>query len=100
MKKSHIRHIFVSEKVLGHHRLKALHIHDNNYLNDDHTVPFLGKMDRESICKALADIDCDGVFTYETYPCSDHPPHELLSDALRFIHAAGRYLTDKIEKYR
>ena len=85
--------------ALGHDRLKALHIHDNNYLNDDHTVPFLGKMDWESTCKALADINYEGVFTYETYPCSDHLPAELLPDALRFIHSVGRYLINKIENY-
>ena len=56
-------------------------------------------MDWEGICKALADISYDGVFTYETYPCSDHLPAELLPDALRFIHSVGRYLINKIENY-
>lgn len=83
--------------ALGHDRLKALHIHDNCYILDEHTSPFLGKMDWESICKALSDINYDGVFTFETYLLSDHMPHELMPDALRFIHAVGRHLIKKIK---
>lgn len=86
--------------ALGHDRLKALHIHDNNYLNDNHIVPFMGKMDWDSICKALADINYDGVFTYESYLCSTHLPAELALDALKYMHAVGRYLINKIESFK
>ena len=85
--------------ALGHDRLKALHIHDNNYIIDQHTIPFNGKMDWESICKALADIEYDGVFTYETYLLSDHMPNELMPDVLKLIHSVGRYLIKRIEYY-
>jgi sugar phosphate isomerase/epimerase len=45
--------------------LHALHVHDNDYIDDRHTLPGLGRMDWEEIMKALAEIDYDGDFTYE-----------------------------------
>ena len=56
-------HDFV--RALGHDRLKALHIHDNNYQEDDHILPYMGKMDWVELAKALGEIDYDGYFTYE-----------------------------------
>ena len=50
---------------LGHDRLGALHIHDNDYLGDLHLLPYLGKLDWDDIAKALGEIDYQGDFTYE-----------------------------------
>jgi sugar phosphate isomerase/epimerase len=44
-------------KALGHDRLGALHVHDNNFVNDLHTLPFLYKLDWEAICTAIRDIN-------------------------------------------
>ena len=52
-------------KVLGN-RLQALHIHDNDYLDDMHTLPGLSEMNWDEIVKALARIDYKGDFTLET----------------------------------
>ena len=52
-------------RVLGN-RLQALHIHDNDYLDDMHTLPGLSEMNWSEIMKALADIDYKGDFTFET----------------------------------
>lgn len=86
--------------ALGHDRLKALHIHDNNYLSDEHVMPYMGKMDWDSICKALADIDYDGVFTYEAHLLRSHLPAELTSATAKYMHEIGRYLINKIESYK
>lgn len=83
--------------ALGHDRLKALHIHDNNYRSDEHTIPFNGKMDWDSICNALADIGYDGVFTYESYLMRDHMPPELAPATVRYMAEVGKYLIGKIE---
>ena len=56
-------HDFV--RALGHDRLKALHIHDNNYQEDDHILPYMGKMDWVELARSLGEIDYDGYFTYE-----------------------------------
>lgn len=52
-------------RVLGD-RLGALHIHDNDYLDDMHTLPGLSEMNFGEIMKALKDIDYKGDFTLET----------------------------------
>lgn len=50
--------------ALGH-RLQALHIHDNDCLNDSHQLPFSMDIDFVPIVKALKDIGYDGYFTLE-----------------------------------
>lgn len=52
-------------RVLGN-RLQALHIHDNDYLDDMHTLPGLSEMNFDEIMKALKNIDYTGDFTLET----------------------------------
>ena len=46
-------------------RLQALHIHDNDCLNDTHQLPFTMDIDFEPIVKALKDIGYKGYFTLE-----------------------------------
>ena len=46
-------------------RLQALHIHDNDQLNDSHQIPFSMKMDFNAIVTALKEIGYSGYFTLE-----------------------------------
>ena len=85
-------------RTLGKKRLHALHIHDNDYFDDLHTLPTLGDMDWDSITSALADIDYDDSFTFEIVgryltKC----PEELCVDALRYLNAMGNYFVRQIE---
>lgn len=87
--------------ALGHDRLKALHIHDNSAIVDTHTLPYLGgKVDWNETTKALADIDYDGVFTFESFLFYKNFEDDFLPQAARFVHDMGRYLIAKIEKYK
>lgn len=47
------------------HRLQALHIHDNDCLNDSHQIPFSMNIDFVPVVKALKDIGYQGYFTLE-----------------------------------
>ncbi len=53
--------------AIGHDRLGALHIHDNDYVSDTHTAPYDQNcgMNWDNITKALGKIDYKGDFTYE-----------------------------------
>ncbi len=51
-------------KELGH-RLKALHIHDNDLLRDLHQIPFSNSIDFDAVVSALKEIDYKGYFTLE-----------------------------------
>lgn len=87
-------------RVLGGKRLTALHVHDNDYKNDTHTLPYYGKMDWEAITDALAEIKYSGSFTYEAATFYRSLPHEeeIILAALRYMHDMGRFLIKKIEK--
>ena len=52
-------------RALGHRRLTALHVHDNNYMEDLHMPPFTCKLDWKAIAQALHDINYTGDVTLE-----------------------------------
>ena len=52
-------------RILGHDRLQALHIHDNDYTDDQHLIPYAGTIDWPMVTKALGQIDYSGDFTFE-----------------------------------
>ena len=87
-------------RELGHERVKALHIHDNDAVWDRHTLPYLGEIDWEDVCKALAEIDYDGVFTFETLMFLDRFEDDFIPTAVKWLRDMGVYLTEKIEKYK
>ncbi|OGO88508.1 MAG: hypothetical protein A2Y15_01740 [Clostridiales bacterium GWF2_36_10] len=83
-------------RELGHDRLKALHVHDNDFLHDSHTAPFVGKMDWEAITSALAEINYDGDFTFEADFFYNPFPNDLLPVCAKFLHDIGRHLISRI----
>ena len=52
-------------KALGD-KLQALHIHDNDLLNDSHQIPFSMNIDFDSMVKGLKEINYKGYFTLES----------------------------------
>ena len=87
-------------RILGHDRLKALHVHDNDYTNDMHMLPGIGKMDWEEIMKALAEIRYDGEFTYEADRFFISMPHAMMPKAVRLMVDMGRYLIGRFDDYQ
>lgn len=89
-------------RALGHDRLGALHIHDNNYRNDDHALPYTGKINWAEVTRALGEIDYKGDFTYEirmtSLMCAEDPA--LLSLALDYAGRIGRHLVDQVDGNR
>lgn len=87
-------------RSMGGKRITALHIHDNNGIADEHTIPYLRSMDFDSILKALADINYSGNFTYEADYFLKRFPSELFPTLLKFMHDIGRYMISEIERYK
>ena len=85
-------------RALGHDRVGALHVHDNDLYDDLHTTPFVGKINWEEVIQALKDIKYDGHFTYENTLFFKNFPNELLFNCLIFIEKIGRYLIKRIEE--
>lgn len=89
-------------RTLGGNRLHALHVHDNDYLHDNHTLPYFGKMDWNEIMKALAEIGYDGDFTYEVGDAylghfTEEP--ELMRHAYEFMVHTAKHLVKKFDQY-
>lgn len=86
-------------RVLGK-RLGALHIHDNDYRDDMHTLPGLSEMNWDEITKALADVDYKGDFNFETQHFFDSLSYEETETGLKLAAQIGRKMIKKIEGYR
>ena len=96
-------------------RLDGVHIHDNDGRCDEHTAPFLGTTDWDSVIRGLADIDYKGYFTFECdnfpmrgggWPYCRHndepetaklqnPSLELKLMAENYLYETGKYLLEK-----
>ena len=72
--------------------LKALHIHDNDGMDDRHIAPFTGMFHWTKIMTALKKAGYDGELTFELVGFLKKFPNELIPDALRFVVSVGRYL--------
>ena len=83
--------------ALGHDKLKALHIHDNNKLNDLHTLPFTQNINWNQVMNALKSINYDGDFTYEADNFISKFPVELYINASAFMLDVGRYFIKTYE---
>ena len=87
--------------ALGHDRLQALHIHDNNYRADQHLLPYLGKINWLKVTEALGQIDYQGDFTYEV--TNFLPPEmddEFTPTAIKYVADIGRHLCNLVDRNR
>ncbi len=87
-------------RAMGPKRLRALHVHDVDYLHDCHTMPFMHKLDWEAITQALADIGYEGDFTLEADNFVNAFPDSLKAEASAFMAKATRYLADQVDAKR
>ncbi len=90
-------------RELGHDRLGALHVHDNNGRADNHVepmAPFVSSIDWEEVCKALAEIDYKGDFTFEAENIFKNANEQTVDAIAKHLHDIGRYLISRIEYYK
>lgn len=82
-------------RFLGHDRLKSVHLHDNDYQGDRHTLPGLGMMNWDEIMKAFDDIKYDGEFTYEADNFLKGFDNDYFPKAVEFMVQTARHLISK-----
>ncbi len=89
-------------RILGRDRLQALHVHDNDFTNDQHLIPYCGKIDWEEVAKALGEIDYSGDFTYECIIGNSvrGMTPEIYPLALSYVEKIGRHLIASIDANR
>ncbi len=87
-------------RILGRERLGALHVHDTDYREDLHTLPFMGKIDWMRVTDALGEIGYMGELTLEAGNFHKNIPEGLLPASMRFMAETARYLTEQIDAAR
>ncbi|MBR4766399.1 MAG: hypothetical protein IK085_06530, partial [Clostridia bacterium] len=86
-------------REMGAYRVTCLHIHDNNGISDDHTLPYTRSIKWDETLKALGEIGYKGDFTYEADNFLKKFPDELIVPCLKFMVNVGRYMISEIERY-
>ncbi|MDE7016225.1 MAG: sugar phosphate isomerase/epimerase [Lachnospiraceae bacterium] len=87
------------------YRLKVLHIHDNDGIQDLHQIPYTFTKTRENIASTdwegflsgLRRIQYKGALSFETAPVLAAFPDELKEEALRLIAKIGKYFDKEIK---
>lgn len=87
-------------RALGQKRLRALHIHDNNYRSDEHKLPYEGRIDWDAAMRALGEIDYQGCFTYETSGNLSRMDDGFVPAGLKYMADLARHLCAKIDASR
>ena len=72
--------------------LGAVHFQDGDYIEDRHTLPYLGQYHWAEIMKALAETGYRGDLTFEIYKFYQNLPDEAIPHALKMAEAVGRSL--------
>lgn len=78
-------------RKLGH-RLKVLHIHDNQANNDAHLTPFAGNIDWADFSKALSEINYNGAFSFESDAFERKLPPELYENIMTLEYEIAKYI--------
>ncbi len=78
-------------------RITTLHIHDNNYISDTHTMPGHGKIPMADIFKALKEIGYQGKFTLEADNFFANLETEFLPVALKYMNDLSRFYAAMME---
>ena len=76
------------------------HVHDNNGERDSHTLPYYGKVEWESVMKALADIGYKGDLNYEASAFLAGLPTDPYPEGLAYQAVVGKYLIGRCEYYK
>lgn len=85
-------------KALGE-RIKHLHLHDNDFNEDMHTLPYLLNTNYSSLCKALGRVGYSGDVTLEADGFIKNMPDGLVGAALLFSRNVAAYIRDEIIRY-
>ncbi len=74
--------------------LGAVHIQDGDYIEDRHTVPYVGQYHWEEIMRALAETGYAGDLTFEVYKFYQNLPDAAIPHALKMAEVVGREMID------
>ena len=81
-------------------RIGALHVHDVDLAHDNHTLPYVGAVNWNNVCTALAKIHYKGNLTFEANGfLSEYMDDDFIPVSVKYMEQVGRSLIRKIERY-
>ena len=86
-------------RLLGN-RIGCTHIHDNNGVQDQHTLPFWGTICWEAVMKAFAQIGYTGNLSFEAGCFVNNVPEQLRPKSAAYMAEIGRYLIDRFHFFQ
>ena len=84
-------------KLLGRERLQALHVHDNNFKEDNHALPYTMRIHFDDVTQALREIGYQGDMTFETNSLCAHLPTVAQFSGAKLLHDVGRSLIQAVQ---
>ncbi len=80
------------------HRIKALHIHDNNGVSDQHLAPYTGTVNWREFYSSLKKIGYTGDLSFESYKqvCEQRCDDEMVLPSLKLMYEFGSFFRSKI----
>lgn len=75
----------------------ALHVHDNNGLDDEHLFPYMGIVDWDRFCAALKDINYAHDLSFETFGALAVSDPALTPEMLNLLGATARLFAKRIK---
>jgi len=85
-------------KALGS-RIKHIHLHDNDFETDSHTLPYLANTNYPSLCKALGRVGYSGDVSLESDGFLKNLPDALVPPALLFSRSVAAHIRDEIIRF-
>jgi len=87
-------------RTLGKERIACLHVHDVDYSDDCHTLPYIRRINWDAVLNALAEIGYEGHLTYEADCFLRGFPVDFQQEAANFMEQVGRMMIRKFEAAR
>jgi sugar phosphate isomerase/epimerase len=78
--------------------MQCMHLHDVDFVNDNHSYPFNCSIDYAPIIEALRKIGYKGDITMEASTPIKNVPVQLMPAATRYLAEIGKYFKEEIEK--
>lgn len=75
------------------------HIHDNDGVKDQHTLPYHGTIRWDAVMEAFAQIGYTGNLNYESGCFVDRVPVELRPESAKYMAKVGQYLIERFRYY-
>lgn len=79
-------------------RLEAIHLHDVDLINDNHSLPYTQKIDFDGVIKAMKKVGYKGDITLEAINFFRPLPVELLPVASKYAAEVARYFANSISE--